>query len=116
MDIIIFIIIVVIIYKAKTKGISGKDIRDFNQRFGADYVPKDMPENIKSQNKNISDKKRARRSGVKIMLAEDSANDFLTRQLAEERAKESYINEMFDLKKSHHDNCEADGVDTGSVG
>lgn len=59
--------------------------------------------------------KEARRAGVKNTLIEDNNDDFLARQLREEKEKETYVNEMFDLKRSHSSHCNASGIDTGSA-
>lgn len=46
---------------------------------------------------------------------EDRKNDWLARELREERKSLYAVNAMFDLKSEHKAHCDANGIDTGTM-
>ena len=120
---LIFVIVVVCVIKSAKNKVpkSTGQIRPSTEGFTANRVAKATT----FVNKDKRFTREAKRSGVKKTLIEDNSDDFLARQLKEEKEKISYVNDMFDLKVSHSANCDAEmlkkshihdnRIDTGSA-
>lgn len=120
---LIFVIVVVCIIKSAKNKVP-KDtgqIHPYTEGFTDSRIMKATT--FVSKDKRFT--REAKRSGVKKTLIEDNSDDFLAKQLKEEQEKISYVNDMFDLKVSHSEHCDADSlkkshvhddrIDTGSM-
>jgi len=121
MPLIVVIIIVAIAKSSKDPNFKGHgDMRPHSEGFAFNRIVRLCG----PVDKDKQFMREAKRSGIKRNLVEDNSDDFLARQLREEREKASYVNEMFDLKVSHSASCDAEllkrshihdnSIDTGS--
>lgn len=69
-------------------------------------------------NKVVRSSQRAQET-KSTKVHDDRSNDWLAKQLREEKASARMVNSMFDMnynaKRDHHKNCDADSIDTGTL-